>query len=63
METVLWGTKKGDPEWMEQLITSTSDPDRLKKAKQWATQNGFVNLRTSTFDGSAPNFAKTITKS
>lgn len=63
METVLWGTRKGDPEWMEQLITSTSDPNHLEKAKQWAKENDFVNLRTSILDGSTPpSFAKTINR-
>lgn len=60
-EMVLWATRKGDAPWQEQLITSTTDPEHFRKAKQWAEANGFVNLRTSDFvPGEMPNFEKAV---
>lgn len=58
-EIMLYARRDGEPDWMEQLITSTSDPEHLKKAKQWARKQGFVSFRESVFDWSAPDFTKT----
>jgi hypothetical protein len=59
-ETVLWGTRKGDQAWDEQIITITHDPEHLKRARTWAEANGFVNLRTREVDDETPNFAATV---
>lgn len=60
-ELVLWGTKKGNESWQEEIITVTFDTEHLNKAKQWAEDNGFVNLRTSIFDITyPPDFVSTI---
>ena len=56
---ILWGTKKGDPEYMEQLITE--DETRIEDAKRWAARNGFDRLRVANIDLSAPpDFTETL---
>lgn len=50
-EYTLWGTRKGNADWQEEVITSTSDKARLEKARAWAVSNGFDRLRVSTFGG------------
>jgi len=32
-ESILWGIKKGDPNWMEQIITN--DKSNFEKARAW----------------------------
>jgi hypothetical protein len=59
-ETVLWAVKVGDANWQEQLITSTSDKAKVAKAREWAQANGFNRFRESHFDGTAPDFTKTL---
>lgn len=55
---VLWGTKKGEPSYAEQIITETKDKGHLEKAKKWAAENDFVNLRTMVHtEGDKPNFS------
>jgi len=60
IEYVLWGRKKGDEEWEEQLITSTQDKDHLANAKRWAKANGFSVLRLSKFAGEKPDFTSAV---
>lgn len=61
-EKVLWGVKKGDPDWKEQIITTNSEA--IPKARAWALENGFHRLRVSEFDLNDPkhasNFAATV---
>lgn len=59
-QRILWATKVGAPEWQEQLITEQGD--KIEAASAWAKANGFDRLRVSTFDGRAPNFARTINR-
>lgn len=54
----LWATKKGAPDHEEQLITEMAE--RIADASAWAKANGFDRLRVSEFDGSAPDFTKTL---
>ncbi len=55
----LWATRKGQPDYMEELITEQAD--KIPAASTWAKANGFDRLRVSTFDGvSLPNFTRTI---
>jgi hypothetical protein len=44
-EITLWGTRIGDADWQEQVITSTTDPAHLANARAWAEANGFTRLR------------------
>lgn len=57
-QKLLWGTRKGEPDYMEQLITERED--RIEAATQWAKDNGFDRIRVSTWDGSAPNWGNTL---
>ncbi|MFA5401736.1 MAG: methyltransferase domain-containing protein [Dehalococcoidia bacterium] len=58
---VLWGTKKGDPSYAEQIITETKDKGHLEKAKKWAAENDFVNIRTMVHrEGDRPNFGSAL---
>jgi hypothetical protein len=61
VETVLWATKKGEPDWAEQMITDK--PDRIEDAKKWALANGFDRIRISKIDMSEkPDFTKVFNK-
>ena len=56
---VLFATKKGEPDYMEQLITDKSEA--INEASKWALVNGFDRLRIATIDlGKKPDFTKTI---
>lgn len=60
-DVVLWGVKKGDPDWEEVIITNKSE--NIEKAKKWAEENGFDRLRVSNIDmNEAPDFTKTFAK-
>jgi hypothetical protein len=59
---ILFGTKVGDPDYMEQLITEVEE--RIPAAKRWALANGFDRLRVADIDlSTAPDFTKTIQQS
>ena len=52
---VLWATKIGDADWMEQVITEHTE--RIESASAWAKANGFDRLRVAEIDlGVAPSF-------
>lgn len=57
-ETILYGTKIGEPDYMEQIITA--DAAKIAEATEWAKENGFDRLRIFEWDGSAPNFGKAV---
>lgn len=57
---ILWATKKGRPEYEEQLITE--DEKKIKDASKWAEANGFDRLRISNYNGEKPDFIGTINK-
>lgn len=64
-ETVLWGCKKGEPDYMEEVLYSckgwVNEEELMNKGKSWADQNGYDRLRISKIDlAIAPNFVKTI---
>jgi len=56
-EYTVWGTKIGDEEWQEQLLTETTDLAWVEKCKVWAKANGFDRIRVSIFNWEQPNFA------
>lgn len=61
VETVLWATKKGMPDWEEQMITN--NPDVIEDAKKWALANGFDRIRVSKIEMfEKPDFSKGINK-
>ena len=58
----LWATRKGAPDWQEELITEQAD--KIPAASEWAKANGFDRLRVSTFDGKTlPDFTQTLNRS
>lgn len=60
LETTLWAYKNGQKREDEVVITSTTDPAHLAKAKEWAKANGFIGFRTSVIDGKLPDFVGAI---
>ena len=57
---VLFATKIGEPDYMEDLITEKED--RIEAAKAWAKKNGYDRFREANIDLSTkPNFTKTLT--
>ena len=61
MTKILFATKIGSPDYMEQLITENSD--LIEDAKKWCVKNGFDRIRVATIDlTEKPDFAKTIKK-
>jgi len=56
---ILWGTRKGAPDWDEELITEQSD--RIPEAMNWAKENGFDRFRIAIIDMDTPiDFAETV---
>ena len=64
-ETILWGCKKGQPDYMEEILYQckgyTNETELMAKGKQWADSNGYDRLRIAKIDLSTkPDFIKTI---
>lgn len=60
-ETLLYGRKIGDPEWMEVILCS--QPERFDLVREMATKDGFSHFRESVIDLSTPpDFRKTVRK-
>ena len=64
-ETLLYGVKKGEPDYMEEILYKCKGYTNLKelkaKGKAWAKENGYDRLRTSVIDLSTPpNFKQTL---
>jgi len=58
-ESILWGIKKGDSNWMQEIITN--DKSNFEKARAWAKRNGFDRFRVAEIDTSkAPDFTNTL---
>ena len=56
---LLYATKIGQPDYMEELLTDKEG--QFEAAKNWAQQNGFDRFRVATCDLSTkPDFTKTI---
>ena len=51
----LFGTRKENEDWQEELITENED--KFTEAMAWAEENGFDRFRIVTVDGSVPDFA------
>jgi len=61
METILYAVKKGEPKYMEVIITT--DPEKIEEAKLWAEKNGFDRFRIANIDlGEKPDFVGTVNK-
>lgn len=58
-QTILYGVKIGEPNYMEQIISIY--PAEFTKAKKWATDNGFDRFRIAEIDlTTLPDFKKTL---
>jgi hypothetical protein len=53
---VLYANKPGNPDYLEDIITETTDLNHLEKAKKWAADNGFISLRIHKFRYSQNDF-------
>jgi len=65
-ETLLYGCKIGQPNYMETILYQckgwVNKDELMKKGESWAKENGYDRLRISIVDLSIPpNFKKTIT--
>jgi len=57
---VLYAVQKGEPDYMEQIITEHED--RIPEARKWAEENGFDRFRIATYSDvpEMPDFAAAI---
>ena len=56
---VLWGTRRGNEEWQEELITEIES--NIPAAQEWAKIAGFDRLRVAEIDiGIPPDFRQTL---
>ena len=58
---VLWGTKKGAPNWQEEVMIETDDADTLELVRILAEKDGFDRFRVQILDGKAPDFIGAVT--
>lgn len=66
-ETLLYGCKKGEPDYMEEILFAqqgyVNKEKLLSKGKEWANKNGYDRLRIHVVNlNEAPDFTKTIQK-
>ena len=60
-EKILWGTRNGDEEWQEQLLST--NPAAFETVKAIASREGFGMFRISEIDLTVkPDFSKIFTK-
>ena len=62
MEILIYGLEKGETrDYMETLLsTNCKTSQDIEKVKAAASAAGFHSFRVTTYDGSAPNFAKAV---
>ena len=53
---ILYANKPGNPDYLEDIITETTDLKHLEAAKKWAADNGFISLRVHEFRYSHNDF-------
>ena len=59
IERILYGTRKGEPSWKEEIITNQEK--RFDQAKAWAKRNGFDRFRVAVIDlRETPDFTKCV---
>jgi hypothetical protein len=59
IERILYGTRKGEPSWKEEIITNQEK--HFDQAKAWAKRNGFDRFRVAIIDlRETPDFTKCI---
>jgi hypothetical protein len=62
MEILVYGLEKGEArDYMETLLaTNCKNAQDIEKVKAAAAAAGFHSFRVTTYDGTAPNFAKAV---
>ena len=63
METLIYGTKEGQPEYMEQLLYDGGlnlNEKQIEMIKTAASKDGFTNFRVCSFTAEKPDFTKAI---
>jgi hypothetical protein len=56
---ILFATRKGNPDWMEELITEVEE--RIPEATKWAEENDFDRIRIAEIDlTEKPDFVHAI---
>lgn len=66
-ETILWGCKVDEPDYMEEVLYSrrgyVNKKSLMEAGEEWAKQNGYDRLRIAVIDPSTPpNFGETVNK-
>lgn len=64
-ETLLYGCRISDPDYMEEILYQckgwVNKHELMERGKQWANENGYNRLRIVEVDLSTPpNFTKSI---
>lgn len=60
-EYLLYGLHKNETrEYMQTLLIATKDHDQIKRVIEIAAREGWHSFRESVYDGSAPDFTKTL---
>lgn len=58
---VYWATKKGDPDWMEDLIIESNEKLNMEELKTILDKKGYDRVRESIVDlREEPDFINTI---
>ena len=56
---ILFATRKGNPDWMEELITEVEE--RIPESTKWAEENDFDRIRIEEIDlTEKPDFVHAI---
>ncbi len=61
MVYVLFGTKRGDPDWMEEVLYHSLDP-HMEAVQELAARDGYGRFRIMEDDGEFPDFAATVSR-
>lgn len=64
-ETILWGCKIGQPDYMEEILYQckgyTNETELMAKGNDWAKANGYDRLRITKINlNTKPDFIKAI---
>ncbi len=57
---VLWGVKKGNPDWDEVLLTTREE--YIEFAKKLGERDGYDRFRVAEIEDNPPDFAGTVKK-
>ena len=56
-EYILYGNKINEPDYMEEIVYTSFNPEEILKAQDSAIKKGYVKFRVAThIEGTKPNF-------